>query len=167
MAVMVSNLRNAVTSHLETDCQALADYIAAVAEPLEGSKTASQQLKTALQVLTPNQFPVPLIPGISGNAGYVAINPGNTASGFASQYQDQIPNADQIHHFAAFFQLGFVYGAGVGSSAASWWEKLEGTSGNVGDINLGTVASLIGAYVASGVLPVGEVADTIRGLLCK
>ena len=160
-------LARGVKTGLETDCQALADFIQAVTDPLEGSKSAPQQLKAAISALTPNQFPVPLIPGVTGNAGYVALNNGSSPSGFSSQFQDQIPNADQAHHFAAFFQLGFVYGASVSASAASWWEKLEGTAGNVGDINLGSVASLIGSYVASGVLPVDEVADAVRQALCK
>jgi RHS repeat-associated protein len=160
-------LAKAVKAGLETDCQALAGFIQSVADSLEGSSAAAKLLKVAVSLLTPNQFPVPLIPGVSGNPGYVAINNGSSPSGFQSQFQDQIPNADQVHHFAAFFQLGFTYGASAGASAASWWEKLEGTAGNVGDIKLGTTAALIGSYVASGVLPVDQVADTIRENLCK
>lgn len=164
---MIKSLRRAVAAGLETDCQALVDYIQAVATPLEGSNSAARQLKGAIAQLTPNQFPLGLIPGVSGTVGYTAINPNTVISGFKAEYQDQDPMADQVHHFAAFFQLGFTYGADMGSSAASWWEKLEGTSGNTGDINLGTVAARIGAYVASGVLPAGEVASTIKENLCK
>ena len=166
---MISNLRGLVKSGAETDCDALADYIDGVAEGLQFTKSAAQAqgLKAAMVLLTPNQFPIPLIPGVGGNSGYQALNSGSSPSGFQSQFQDQIPNADQAHHFAAFFQLGFVYGGDVATSAASWWEKLEGTAGNSGDINLGKAAGLIGAYVASGVLPVSEVGATIRDNLCN
>ena len=95
-----------------------------------------------------------VIPGISGNQNYQALNSNGATSGFKLQYQDQIANADQVHHFAAFFQLGFTYGSGVGMKAATWWERLEGTAGNTGDINLGRIAATIGANVRAGVLPV-------------
>jgi len=166
-SAMISDLRSLVSRRIETDCQALAEYIGVIADSLEGQKEAPQQLKTAIAALTPNQFPVALIPGVGGNSNYVALNNGSVPSGFQSQYQDQIPNADQAHHFSAFFQLGFVYGASVGASAATWYERLEGTAGNTGDIMLGMVASQIGAYVRSGVLPVSEVAATVRDSLCK
>ena len=164
---MISTLSQLVKKGVETDCDALADYVDAVAEGLQDTKNAAQQLKAALGLLTPNQFPVPLIPGVNGNGAYMAINDGSSPSGFQTQFQDQIPNADQVHHFAAFFQLGFVYGGDVATSAASWWEKLEGTAGNVGDVNLGAAAGRIGSYVASGVLPVGEVASAIRENICN
>jgi hypothetical protein len=131
------------------------------------SATAAKAIDNAVSVLTPNQFPIYLIPGVNGNSGYVAFNNGTSPSGFQSQFQDQVPNADQVHHFAAFFQLGFTYGASVGASAAFWWEELEGTAGNAGDINLGTAAATLGSYVASGFLPVSELASTARQVLCK
>src|SRR5260370_41996830 len=115
------------------------------------------QRKFAIRLLTPNQFPVPLIPGVTGNPNYQALNIGSSPSGFQSQFQDQIPNADQAHHFAAFFQLGFVYGGDVAGSAASWWEKLEGTAGNTCDINFGKAAGVIGPYFASALLRVSDV----------
>jgi hypothetical protein len=164
---LIKSLQQLVKRGLETDCEALADYVDQVAQGLEGSQGAAQQLKASLVQLTPNQFPVYLIPGLGGNSAYTALNANQSPSGFQTQFQDQIPNADQAHHFAAFFQLGFVYGAGTGALAATWWERLEGTAGNVGDINLGTVAARMGAYLASGVLPVNQVADTIRENLCK
>ena len=167
MKAMISTLRRFVTTGVESDCDALADYVDGVAEGLQNSKTAAKDLKRAISLLTPNQFPVPLIPGVTGNPVYVALNPNGAASGFQGQYQDQIQNADQVHHFAAFFQLGFVYGGDVATSTASWWEKLEGTAGNAGDINLGAAAGLIGSYVASGVLPVADVGTTIRENICR
>jgi RHS repeat-associated protein len=164
---VIKQLASSVKAGKESDCDALADYIDAVAESLDGQKSAAEQLKSATALLMPNQFPVYLIPGVNGNSNYQALNPNVAPSGFQSQFQDQDPNADQAHHFAAFFQLGFVYGASVGASAASWWEKLEGTPGNAGDINLGTAAALMGSYVASGVLPVSEVGSAIRENLCS
>lgn len=157
-----------------TDCQALANYVQTVADHLQNSKGVSVQLqmKAALQLLTPSQFPMGALYVISGGAvsgyvGYKALNQGNIPSGFSASYQDQIPNADQAHHFAAFFQLGFALGANVASAAASWWEKLERTPGNAGDIRLGQAAAQMGAYVRSGVLPVGWLAQTIKSSLCK
>ena len=163
---LIKSLQSAVKSGKESDCDALADYVDDVAANLQGSSSA-QQIKGAISLLTPNQFPVYLIPGVSGNGQYQALNPNGATSGFQGQYQDQILNADQAHHFAAFFQIGFTYGADAGASAASLWEKLEGTSNNVGDVNLGVVASRIGSYVASGVLPVDELGQTIRDSLCN
>ncbi len=164
---VLDNLRRLVKEGVETDCKALADYLDAVAERLEGSKTGPKAIKVALAALTPNQFPVPFIPDVTGNNNYKALNDGSVASGFAAQFQDQIPTADQAHHFAAFFQLGFAYGADAAAKAAEWWEKLEGTPGNTGDINLGKTAALMGAYVVSGVLPIDQLGETIRSFLCK
>jgi RHS repeat-associated protein len=166
---MLDILRTLVRQRTETDCDALADYVEAVGQSLENTpaRQAQQQIKVALVALTPNQFPVPLIPGVSGNNAYRALNPGNIASGFLPQFQDQIPNADQAHHFAAFFQIGFTYGAGTGAAAATWWERLEGTPGNAGDIALGAAAAQIGANVAAGTLAVNQVGAEIRNDLCR
>ena len=165
-ASLISMLQGKVKSGAESDCDALADYVDDVAANLSGSGGPAQ-LVASLALLTPNQFPVYLIPGISRNSAYVPLNPNQSPSGFQTQFQDQLPNADQAHHFAAFFQLGFAYGAAVAGTAATWWEKLEGTSGNTGDINLGMAASLIGSYVKSGVLPIDQVGQTIRETICN
>ena len=162
----ISWLASKVRSGAESDCNALADYADFVAGG-EYSGDIRNEMKSAFALLTPSQFPVYLIPGISGNSTYQALNASQATSGFQSQFQDQIPNADQAHHFSAFFQLGFSYGDGVAATAATWWEKLEGTSANVGDVNLGQAAARIGAYVASGVLPASQVGQTIRENLCK
>ena len=151
----------------ESDCDALAEYIDDVAYGQQSNPSAPKLIKQALAQLTPNQFPVNIAPGIGTIPAYTALNPNQSPSGFQSQFQDPILNADQADYFAAFFQLGIAYGASVGNAAASWWEKLEGTSGNTGDINLGVVASRIGSYVASEVLPIDEIGQTIRDTLCN
>jgi hypothetical protein len=164
---LISGLQSRVKNGSETDCNALTDYLNFVGGPLEGDSSAAAQIKAALSLLTPNQFPVNMIPGISGNQNYQALNPNGATSGFKLQYQDEIANADQVHHFAAFFQLGFTYGNSVGMRAATWWEKLEGTAGNTGDINLGRIAATIGANVRAGVLPVYQLGQAVRESLCK
>jgi hypothetical protein len=164
---LLRELTALVTTGKESDCDALAEYIDDVAYGQDSNRSAPMLLKQALGLLTPKQIPVDIIPGILTNAGYKPLNPNQSPSGFQSQCQDQIPNTDQAHHFAGFFQLGFTYGLDVGTSAATWWEKLEWTPGNTGDINLGAAAARIGAYVASGVLPVNEVGQTIRDNLCQ
>ena len=120
--------------------------------------------------MTPNQFPVTVIPGVTGSSNPTLTYLGNNSgqpSGFLSQYQDQVQGQDQGHHFAAFFQLGFYYGAGVGSSAASWYEQLEGTPGNTGDINLGQQAATLGAAVANGSIQPSQVSGWTLQNLCQ
>ena len=164
---LLAQLKLAVAKRRETDCNALADYLDDVGGALQGQVNSLDRLKTALALLTPDQFPVPLIPFVNGNAGAPILNPGVAPSGFAPEFQDQIPNADQAHHFAAFFQLGFAYGSTIAGAAASWWEQLEGTPGNSGDIMLGQAAALMGAAVGAGLLPVQDVGETVRATLCQ
>jgi hypothetical protein len=97
----------------------------------------------------------------------VLLNSTQAPSGFRSQYQDQIPNADQAHHFAAFFQLGFVNGADIGSWLAKVYEQGERTPDNSGDINLGRVAAQMGAAVAAGDLDPSDLASAILNTLCN
>ena len=72
------------------------------------------------------------------------MNRSGCPSGFAGQYQDQLPGGDQAHHFALFFQLGYRGGAVEGSIVAHVWEVINGTPGNEGDIQLGIRAAEIG-----------------------
>jgi RHS repeat-associated protein len=124
-------LQQLVDNGNSSDCDALADFANFASDLAPDARS----FEMAFGVLTPSQFPVTLIPGVSTSAGDVRLNRNGSPSGFAPQYQDEIPNADQAHHFAAFFQLGYMYGSMVGSIAATWWEKLEGTAGNIGDID--------------------------------
>src|SRR5260370_40657829 len=104
---VISNLRRLVKAGAETDCDALADYVDAVAEGLQNSKSGAMQLKLAISLLTPNRFPVPLVLGVTGNPNYQALNRGSSPSGFQSQLQAQIPNAEQAQRSAALFQRAF------------------------------------------------------------
>ena len=169
----ITYLKAAIDNDVETDCQALADYIQAVTEPLEGNPRAPSALRGALILLTPisnSRFAGPLQGslGVIGAVGAPVLNAIPKPSGFRIEYQDSTGLVDQAHHFAAFFQLGFSRGAAVGADIAYYWETLfDKTPSNQGDVNLGTVASRLGAYVASGVLPASEVAATIREDLCN
>ena len=158
-------LQHFVTMGLENDCQALADFSDFAAQ---GGTTASQFDKD-FSVLTPNQFPVNIIPGIQGSSGsnLVALNVTSQPSGFGDLFQDEDPTADQAHHFAAFFQLGFAYGPLAGAAAAKAWETMEGTSGNTGDIDLGIIASFLGPQVKVGNMSPADVGGFIRNNICK
>ena len=161
------------------DCQGLASYVATIADPLSylDPATAAKKLDTAMVILTPSLdvsgVRVPLPPSVSSTSssgGLVNFNDYSQPNGYLPEYQDgfgsganssQISTADQGHHFAAFFQLGFVYGASVGASSASFLEMLQGSASNQGDINLGIVAARIGDYVHRGILSVDQVADAL------
>jgi hypothetical protein len=103
----------------------------------------------------------------------VELNTGQ-ASGYLAQYQNTTPdnpktgwNGDQGHHFAAFFQVGYQYGATQGSMLASLWERLEGTPGNRGDIALGSEAALLGSKIANGQLKPSQLGNAILNAICK
>ena len=151
-----------------SDCEGLAEF-AGVAAAQDGSNILS--FESDFQVLTPNSTAVQAVPGVSGQSGNQLVYLGNNygqASGFQTQYQDSIsPSQDQGHHFAAFLQIGYWYGATVGSWAAVAYENLEGTSNNTGDMNLGAKAAQLGAGLSSGAIKPGQVADWIRQNICK
>jgi RHS repeat-associated protein len=155
-----------VKSGTLTDCQALAAFAGSIA-PLF---TSASNFVEAFGVLTPQVVDVP---GVATNSNPVTLGVG-PSSGFGTQYQDGFgtpagPNgSDQAHHFAAFFQLGFYYGA---SSTLSWaWEELESLEGggplNQGDVNLGVAAMEMGADLALGRLNTSDIAAAIRSTLC-
>jgi len=100
---------------------------------------------------------------IGSSAKYVLFTPVPGHSGFKSEYQDsQHPNDDQVHHFAAYFQVGFIAGASEGEIAAylSDWN-------NPGDINLGIRAAELGHALKMGALRVLDIGRKIRDELCK
>jgi hypothetical protein len=54
----------------------------------EGASNGPQQIKLALAQLTPNQFPVTVIPGVSGNPAYQALNPNQSPkAGFSLSFR--------------------------------------------------------------------------------
>jgi RHS repeat-associated protein len=90
-------------------------------------------------------------------------------SGFASKYRDNDQFADQVHHFAAFFQFGYQMGALWGSVAAGISDSLPYNSG---DIALGRAAAAIGADLRAGTsdgtsFGLGDVAGRISKLCGK
>jgi len=98
-------------------------------------------------------------------------------SGFQPQYQEGYPlsptSDDQVHHFAFFLNYGvsLVQGgallpaASVGAAAVGL-EVIQGTPSNIGDINLGVAAGMIGVDVAS-TGSMSQVGNKIRSTLCK
>jgi hypothetical protein len=155
-----------------TDCQGLAAFASAIA-PLFSSATAFVQ---AFGVLTPAALSN-LIPGIAFNTQYLELNSGQ-ASGYQSQYQNTLPdnpvtgwNGDQGHHFAAFFQFGFVSGStSAGSLAAfglEYFQSLDSGVMNLGDVALGEAAAQIGASLRAGTITTAQVAQQIGSTLCQ
>ena len=155
----------------------MADYGSAAAD---GADPAD--LNRAFGNLTPGQR-ASNVAGISTSANPVFLYAGGS-NGFAAQYQNTIPdagagspnNGDQGHHFAAFFQIGFAYGAGFGDALARIFEggemffnNLAGSVGplNSGDIALGMAAVQIGADLASGRISTSGAAGRIRSLCNK
>src|SRR5437016_8208076 len=80
-------------------------------------------------------------------------------------------NGDQGHHFAAFFQYGYKYGGAAGSIGSAVFELLQAALGsvagktlNMGDVQLGIDAALMGASLHSGPSQ-GEIGQHIRDKL--
>jgi hypothetical protein len=115
------------------------------------------------------------IAGIAWNSHPVALNTGKP-SGYQTKYQNTLPdnpitgwNGDQGHHFAAFFQFGYKYGAAAGSVTAfatEWWQGLESGVLNAGDVALGEAAAQIGANLKAGKISMSDVASIIQSTLC-
>ncbi len=153
------------------DCQALADF----ADAASSNGGSATQLSRAFGILTPVIF-FGDVGGISSVSKPVFLNSGEPG-GFQDPLQNTInddpkagQNGDQGHHFAAFFQFGYLYGSGaLGAAAAYAYEFGQGLANggtNYGDIKLGVLASQIGADLRNKILYAGEVGDRIRAL-CK
>jgi len=165
---LAKGYQQAVKNGVLNDCQALADFAADVADQAANVN----QFVRDFGVLTPAPGSSTPGTGIAWNSSPVALNTGQ-ASGYATQYQNTIPdnpatgwNGDQGHHFAAFFQFGYLHGAAAGQVLAfgmEWWQGTMSGVLNVGDVALGEVAAQIGADLASG-HDMGAAANAIRGL---
>jgi hypothetical protein len=163
-----------VTSGALTDCDALAAFASSIA-PLFGS---TSDFVEAFGVLTPSALSN-ITPGVAWNSNPVFLNPASNPqpSGYAAQYQNTLPdnadtgwNGDQGHHFAAFFQAGYLYGsnaAGMAAWALEYWQGLDSGIMNLGDVNLGEVAAQIGADLRSGVITTAQVGNAIKNNLCQ
>lgn len=153
-----------------TDCEALVDFAHDAADV---SKT-SDQFVQAFAALIPKTLVGDL--GLKWySAQAVFLNTGR-ASGFSAPFQNTVPdnprtgwNGDQGHHFAAFFEYGYL-NPRIGVSVAVLYEYLQAGFGlyapiNQGDINVGIVAAELGAALKNGSDP-NSVADAIAAL-CK
>jgi hypothetical protein len=178
-AAYLSSVRNlarayssAVSQGYVSDCNALADF----AQNLVQTGASASTLVQDFGVLTPSAGLTGFVPGISSTSNPVQLNTGQS-SGFLSQYQNTLPdnpatgwNGDQAHHFAAFFQFGYVYsllGFGPGAIASFALEYAEGLDSgimNLGDVNLGDAAVQIGEDLASGKISTADVAGRIKAL---
>lgn len=150
-----------------SDCDALATF---ADDAAEGS-TNKDLLKNAFGLLVPSQTSTRNIPGIAyGAGGWTGFK--SNQSGYLSTYQNSPgDNSDQSHHFAAFFELGYVYGSKNGNVSSHLFEWAEAALGgapiNQGDVTLGTAAAQLGAEVSSGRIRPGEVGTWIREHLCQ
>jgi hypothetical protein len=99
---------------------------------------------------------------IAATSDFITFDP-VSGSGFQPQYvnDDGSPAVDQIHHFAAFFQLGYRVGADAGNLAAIFSDI-----GNPGDQFLALRAVGIGDRLRRGELTRDGVAGEISQL-CK
>jgi len=73
------------------------------------------------------------------------------------------------HHFAAFFQVGFMH-PGTTVSTALVFEQLEAAQGltsvNTGGVQLGDLAQQLGQQVANGTLQGNQLGNAIRSQAC-
>ena len=155
-----------------TDCEALARF----AEAAANSALTDSEFVRDFGVLTPNVTVATLAPGIASSISPVALWTSGEPSGYASQFQNTLDdtstgNGDQGHHFAAYFQFGWNYGASAGSTASWWGEQIQalkrGEPLNQGDVNLGIAAAMIGSQLASGAITADQVGGRIRDVVCK
>lgn len=158
-------LQGLVKKKTISDCEALAEFADAAAT----SNTASGFVQD-FGLLTPKQF-ASTITGVGTASPPIYMGTGQP-SGYLLQYQNTpaSDSSDQGHHFAAFFQLGFLYGAADASAFAIDFEILEAGFNfqniNFGDISLGIAAAELGAEVKSGAISPGSVGTWIRQNLC-
>ena len=150
-------------------CDALADF----ADGLADAVTTINQFVEDFGVLVPDQF--------ASKAGllYYNSNPvylwSSGPSGYSAAFQNTVNdsangNGDQGHHFAAFFEFGYLHPnepGGAIATAFEWAEAGFGVKGpvNQGDINLGTAAFNIGASLKNGTIKPSDIGQKI-GELC-
>jgi RHS repeat-associated protein len=149
-----------------TDCEGLAMFATYAGTYYAGTK---EEFVRSFGVFVPANHPmvklVNLIAGgaIASSPDAIPYRPYGGRSGFKSEYRDSLaPTSDQVHHFAAYFQFGFIAGALEGEFAAylTDWN-------NPGDINLGVKASELGAALKLGVFKAADLSKKIQEILCK
>ena len=128
-------IRDEVEAGRMTDCEGLAAFAKYAGQYYAGT---TEEFVRSFGVFVDSGHPVVKVVNFL-TGGAIASSPYPVwykpfgESGFKSQYKDSLkPYQDQVHHFAAFFQFGYVAGALEGEIAAylSDWN-------NAGDINLG------------------------------
>jgi hypothetical protein len=154
------DLAGQVNGTTYTDCHALSDYASAAAY---NSSTA--HFVMSFMNLVPN---TPGIPSV----GHEVILYNGGDNGFASQFQNTVDdgpngNCDQSHHFAAFLEFGYQFGAAAGVTEANvleiWQSFKNGGPINQGDILLGEMAAQLGAALRSGTATISYALKQIQG----
>jgi hypothetical protein len=146
-----------------SSCEALARF----ADKMAANSSGTFELVESFDALIPSGSSADNL-GLGGDGVLLG-----TGTGYSQQYQEgygsatgPVVGANQSHHFAMFFKLGFLSGFGPGA-AANLREIIERTSDNRGDINLGLQAAAMGASLRpEGGLKPWDLADTIRENLC-
>ena len=149
-------------------CDALAQFASGIAVAVKNN----DQFVKDFGVLVPEQFASrvglwyynsqPVLFWSSGPSGYSA--------GFQNTVDDSPSgNGDQGHHFAAFFEYGYLHPNAPGGVIATIFEEFEAGFGikgpiNEGDINLGIVAFKIGADLSNQTINRSDVAKKIQEL---
>jgi hypothetical protein len=163
--------QNQVKNHDLNSCQALADFAADAADQSKNE----QQFVNSFGAFVEKDLATQL-GGIAYNTGPVSLYSGGD-NGFASLFQNTLPdnnpnagdNGDQAHHFAAFLEFGYKWGAGVGSLTAFALEVAQSLGSmtlNKGDVELGIFAAELGWRLDHAQITAFDVADIIRGVYC-
>lgn len=178
-------LRGLIANGDITECEGLALFADSAAE--QGGTLGG--FISSFGELTPTTTIGTVVPGISAGGQNLAVNGTSAAGGgFKGLFQD---GGDQSHHFAAFFQIGFLYGETLGGALGSVGYEVGQaalvafanlvntvvgaevfkTHGQSGDLNtagilLGYVAAQLGSQVASGALSPSQVGGKIRSTVC-
>jgi hypothetical protein len=160
-----------------SDCEGLAAFASDMSTTFGNNK---DKFVASFGILTPRDVAsrVGAGAGVTSSSSPVFLNSGQ-ASGYKTGYQNTTPdnastgwNGDQGHHFAAFFQLGYQLGGTAGSVTSAVFELLQATlttnSGlNMGDVQLGIDAALMGAGLKAGTISTADLAGQIRQTLCQ
>ncbi|MFN9297541.1 MAG: hypothetical protein ACK6DZ_07495 [Acidobacteriota bacterium] len=98
-------------------------------------------------------------------------------TGNPSGYRDNLMQGkeDQTHHFAFFFQLGYLLGSSSPASIPGpqtfilpiLAEFVQGTPSNLNDMRLGVEAMRIGADIRAGRLSLRNAASAVATSVCK
>ena len=163
-------LRAEVKAGNMNDCQAMANFANEVAERSFGDVS---RFVSSFGILTPFSPGLGSAIGIAGSSSAVSLQVSPQTSGYASQYRNQDPagiQADQGHHFAMLFQIGYRYNEAIGTLVNTVHEVLSALRGgydvNAGDILLGNYAAQLGRSLREGRISSYEIGYRISDDLC-